>query len=259
MQSRTHHVEMNPRKQKTRSRWGGRAWDQLDWRRGLVIPHVNARAVASVQPWGWRGQQHVQHRGAMVITAYKLGPSLEQVNGAGGPLTHLKQAAEIPHDQRHSASFSSPARPMCIPTSRGHAATHDRSPLQRDGARYSAVWRPSSAGCSVRPDRYGRYASATGFMEMAARNGVARRALSLVNGAFSARFADMVARPGESASGSRCRSAARWSLRCCAMRCRRTPVDAVTLVLRRHQPAAPGCEALAAVTREFDDCLVLVD
>jgi hypothetical protein len=64
----------------------------------LVIPHiVNARAVASVQPCGWRGQQQTgQHSGAMIIEAYKLGPSLEQVNCAGGPLTHAKPRAEIP-------------------------------------------------------------------------------------------------------------------------------------------------------------------
>src|SRR2546426_12676130 len=34
--------------------------------------------------------------------------------------------------------------------------------------------------------------SATGFMELAARNGVRRRALSLVNGSFSERFAKLV-------------------------------------------------------------------
>src|SRR5436190_12601451 len=38
--------------------------------------------------------------------------------------------------------------------------------------------------------------SATGFMEMAVRNGVKRRALSLVNGAFSERFAGIVSACG---------------------------------------------------------------
>jgi hypothetical protein len=63
----------------------------------LVIPHiVNARAVASVQPCGWLGQQQTgQHCDAMVITAYKLGLSSDQVNRVGGRLTHPKQAAEI--------------------------------------------------------------------------------------------------------------------------------------------------------------------
>src|SRR5258706_1061105 len=39
--------------------------------------------------------------------------------------------------------------------------------------------------------------SATGFMEMAIRNGVRRRALSLVNGAFSERFAGIVGACGK--------------------------------------------------------------
>src|SRR5688500_19486371 len=39
--------------------------------------------------------------------------------------------------------------------------------------------------------------SATGFMEMAVRNGVRRRALSLVNGAFSERFAGIVGASGK--------------------------------------------------------------
>ena len=102
--------------------------------------------------------------------------------------------------------------------------------------------------------------SATGFMEMAVRNGVRRRALSLVNGSFSERFAKLV-----SASGKEC-------IRLdvppgCAVEAdmlrdtlRRTPVDAVTLV---HSETSTGVlqdvEALAAVVREFDDVLLLVD
>jgi aspartate aminotransferase-like enzyme len=103
-------------------------------------------------------------------------------------------------------------------------------------------------------------ASATGFMEMAVRNGVARRALSLVNGAFIDRFAAMVG-----AAGKECirlevplGSAVEPALLRDALR--RTPVDAVTLV---HSETSTGVlqdvEALAAVTREFDDVLVLVD
>jgi predicted phosphoserine aminotransferase len=103
-------------------------------------------------------------------------------------------------------------------------------------------------------------ASATGFMEMAVRNGVARRALSLVNGAFSARFADLVG-----AAGKECirlevplGSAVEPAMLRDALR--RTPVDAVTLV---HSETSTGVlqdvEALAAVVHEFDDCLVLVD
>ena len=103
-------------------------------------------------------------------------------------------------------------------------------------------------------------ASATGFMEMAVRNGVARRALSLVNGAFSERFADMVG-----ASGKECirlevplGSAVEPDLLRDALR--RTPVDAVTLV---HSETSTGVlqdvAALAAVVREFDNVLLLVD
>lgn len=103
-------------------------------------------------------------------------------------------------------------------------------------------------------------ASATGFMEMAVRNGVARRALSLINGAFSERFAALVG-----AAGKECirlevplGSAVEPAMLRDALR--RTPVDAVTLV---HSETSTGVlqdvEALAAVVREFDDCLVLVD
>ena len=102
--------------------------------------------------------------------------------------------------------------------------------------------------------------SATGFMEMAVRNGVRHRALSLVNGSFSERFAKLV-----TACGKEC-------IRLdvppgCAVEpdllrdtLRRTPVDAVTLV---HSETSTGVlqdvEALAAVVREFDDVLLLVD
>jgi len=102
--------------------------------------------------------------------------------------------------------------------------------------------------------------SATGFMELAARNGVRRRALSLVNGSFSERFAKLV-----QACGKEC-------LRLdvppgCAVEpdmlrdaLRRSPVDAVTVV---HSETSTGVlqdlEALAAVVREFDDVLLLAD
>ena len=102
--------------------------------------------------------------------------------------------------------------------------------------------------------------SATGFMELAVRNGVRRRALSLVNGAFSERFAALVG-----AAGKEC---IRLDVPLgCAVEpgmlrdaLRRTPVDAVTLV---HSETSTGVlqdvAALAAVAREFDDVLVLVD
>src|SRR4029077_3969025 len=115
----------------------------------------------------------------------------------------------------------------------------------------------------------------TGFMEMAVRNGVRRRALSLVNGSFSERFADMVrgcdkegVRPGGPLRGPGDRECGRLDVPLgCAVEpdmlrdtLRRTPVDAVTLV---HSETSTGVlqdvEALASVVREFDDVLLLVD
>ncbi|HYU01098.1 MAG TPA: alanine--glyoxylate aminotransferase family protein [Gemmatimonadales bacterium] len=102
--------------------------------------------------------------------------------------------------------------------------------------------------------------SATGFMELAVRNGVRQRALSLVNGAFSERFAKLVR-----ACGKEC---IRLDVPLgCAVEpdmlrdaLRRTPVDAVTLV---HSETSTGVlqdvATLAAVAREFADVLVLVD
>ena len=102
--------------------------------------------------------------------------------------------------------------------------------------------------------------SATGFMEMAVRNGVRQRALSLVNGSFSERFAKLVG-----ACGKEC---IRHDVPLgCAVEpdmlrdaLRRTPVDAVTVV---HSETSTGVlqdvAALAAVVREFDDVLLLVD
>src|SRR5205814_8066740 len=96
--------------------------------------------------------------------------------------------------------------------------------------------------------------SATGFMEMAVRNGVRQRALSLVNGSFSERFAKLVG-----ACGKEC---IRLDVPLgCAVEpdmlrdaLRRTPVDAVTLV---HSETSTGVlqavAALAAGVREFDD------
>ena len=119
---------------------------------------------------------------------------------------------------------------------------------------------PLGALCrTARPVLIGT-ASATGFMEMAVRNGVRRRALSLVNGAFSDRFAKLVVAagkecvrldvsPGCAVEPSMVRDALR-----------RTPVDAVTVV---HSETSTGVlqdvEGIAAVVREFDDVLILVD
>jgi len=102
--------------------------------------------------------------------------------------------------------------------------------------------------------------SATGFMEMAVRSGVRQRALSLVSGAFGERFAGIVAATGRDVirldvplGGAIEPDLLRDALR-------RTDVDAVTLV---HSETSTGALAplgdLAAVVREFDDVVLLVD
>jgi predicted phosphoserine aminotransferase len=102
--------------------------------------------------------------------------------------------------------------------------------------------------------------SATGFMEMAARNGVRRRALSLVNGAFSERFAGLVGATGK--EGIRLDVPLGCAVEPEMLRdaLRRTPVDAVTCV---HSETSTGVlqdvAGFAEVVREFDDVLLLVD
>jgi len=102
--------------------------------------------------------------------------------------------------------------------------------------------------------------SATGFMEMAVRNGVKRRALSLVNGAFSERFAGIV-----SACGKECirldvplGSAVEPDMLRDALK--RTPVDAVTCV---HSETSTGVlqdvAGYAEVVKDFPEVLLLVD
>jgi aspartate aminotransferase-like enzyme len=102
--------------------------------------------------------------------------------------------------------------------------------------------------------------SATGFMEMAVRNGVRRRALSLVNGAFSERFAAVVGASGKECIRLDVPLGAGVEPDMLRDALRRTPVDAVTCV---HSETSTGVlqdvAAYAAVVREFDDVLLLVD
>lgn len=102
--------------------------------------------------------------------------------------------------------------------------------------------------------------AATGFMEMAVRSGVRHSALSLVGGAFGERFAGIVRACGrevvrldvplgETVEPDMLRDALR-----------RSDVDAVTLV---HSETSTGAlaplEQLAAVVKDFDDVMLLVD
>ncbi len=102
--------------------------------------------------------------------------------------------------------------------------------------------------------------SATGFMEMAVRNGVRRRAVSIVNGAFSQRFADIVTAAGKECV--RLEVPLGQAVEADQLRdmLRRQPVDAVTVV---HSETSTGVlqdvVGLAAVAREFDDVMFLVD
>jgi predicted phosphoserine aminotransferase len=148
----------------------------------------------------------------------------------------------------HPAVLAAMQRPMIGHRSR--AMEHLLAGMESQLARLFRTTRPVIVGT----------ASATGFMEMAVRNGVRRRALSLVNGSFSERFANLV------------RACDKDCVRLdvplgCAVEpdmlrdaLRRTPVDAVTLV---HSETSTGVlqdvAALAAVAREFDDVLLLVD
>ncbi len=103
-------------------------------------------------------------------------------------------------------------------------------------------------------------ASATGFMEAAIRNGVRKKVLCLVNGAFSKRFANIAAACdkqvhiaeiplGETAEADQVRKLIK-----------ETGADAVTIV---HSESATGALAplaeVAKAVREFDDVMLLVD
>ncbi len=148
----------------------------------------------------------------------------------------------------HPDVLTAMQRPMI-----GHRSSAMEALLQGVAPRLATLCRTS------RPVLIGT-TSATGFMELAVRNGIRRRALSLVNGAFSERFAKLVR-----AAGKEC---VRLDVPLgCAVEpdmlrdaLRRTPVDAVTVV---HSETSTGVlqdvAGLAAVAREFDDVLVLVD
>ena len=102
--------------------------------------------------------------------------------------------------------------------------------------------------------------SATGFMEMAVRNGVRRRALSIVNGAFSERFANLVHAAGKECIRLDVPLGAAVEPDMLRDALRRSPVDTVTVV---HSETSTGVlqdvEGMAQVVKEFDDVLLLVD
>lgn len=102
--------------------------------------------------------------------------------------------------------------------------------------------------------------SATGFMEMAVRCGVRQRVLALVGGAFGERFGGIAAACGREVVrldvpiGGTVEPDMLWDA------LKRSDVDAVTVV---HSETSTGALApldkLAAVVREFEDVVLLVD
>jgi len=148
----------------------------------------------------------------------------------------------------HPDVLSAMARPMI-----GHRSSAMEDLLKRAAPRLQQLARTSRTvmvGTS----------SATGFMEMAVRGGVRKRALSIVNGSFSERFADLVASCdkecvrlevplGGFVEPDQLRDALK-----------KNPVDAVTLA---HSETSTGVlqdvAALSRVVHEFPDVLFLVD
>jgi predicted phosphoserine aminotransferase len=102
--------------------------------------------------------------------------------------------------------------------------------------------------------------SATGFMEMAVRSGIKQRALSLVGGAFGERFAAIASATGRDVVRLQVPLGQTVEPDMLRDALKRTDADAVTLV---HSETSTGAlaplEDLAAVVREFDDVLLLVD
>lgn len=102
--------------------------------------------------------------------------------------------------------------------------------------------------------------AATGFMEMAVRSGVRHRALALEGGAFGARFAAIVAATGREVVRLNVPLGEVVDAGMLRDALKRSDVDAVTLV---HSETSTGALAplpeLAAVVREFDDIVLLVD
>jgi aspartate aminotransferase-like enzyme len=102
--------------------------------------------------------------------------------------------------------------------------------------------------------------SATGLMEAAVRNGVRSKLLACVNGAFSKRFGEIAAACGHQVDAYEVPWGAAHDPAELRKHLSKGVYDAVTMV---HSETSTGVlndiRALAAVVREFDDVLVLVD
>jgi predicted phosphoserine aminotransferase len=102
--------------------------------------------------------------------------------------------------------------------------------------------------------------SATGFMEAAVRNGVRKKALALVNGAFSKRFGELVTSCGFEVEVMEVPWGAVHDPQAVRERLRKGGIDAITVV---HSETSTGAlnpiEQLSQVANEADDVVILVD
>jgi len=102
--------------------------------------------------------------------------------------------------------------------------------------------------------------SATGFMEAAIRNGVRAKALCLVNGAFSQRFADIAKACGKDHHTAKIEPGGTFEADQVRHLLKESGADAVTLV---HSESATGAlnplAEIAAVVREAGDVMLIVD
>ncbi len=102
--------------------------------------------------------------------------------------------------------------------------------------------------------------SATGLMEAAVRGGVRRKALCLVNGAFSQRFADIATACGREVHAAKIEQGRTFEPDQVRALLKESGADAVTLV---HSESSSGAlnpvAEIAAIVRETGDVMVLVD
>ena len=102
--------------------------------------------------------------------------------------------------------------------------------------------------------------SGTGAMELAIRNGTRSRVLSVVHGDFGARFASMAEQCGRSVVRLTCDPGQVVPLDRIRETLRASHFDAVTMT-QNETATGVFCDvgAVAAIVRERDDCLLLVD
>jgi aspartate aminotransferase-like enzyme len=143
-------------------------------------------------------------------------------------------------------------------------AAQTRAMISHRGSEIKALMRELQAGLeqvflTERPV-FVATSSATGLMEAAVRNAGRTRILSLVNGAFSKRFAEIAVASGFEVDEIEVPWGEAHDPGVVTDALSRRPYDAVTMV---HSETSTGVlndvRALAAAVREFEDVLVLVD